>query len=182
MAAVIGLEPSRVEALVREWTASGLAGLHAANFNSPKQTVVSGTAAALEAAREKFKEAGARRVLPLPVAGPFHSPLMAEAALAFAPALEAVPFKDPRIPCFSNVSGKLVSSGAEAKKLALAQITEPVRWTSEEEAVALLLIDAVFETGPGKVLQGLWRDSGSTVPCYAAGTATDILALIGEER
>jgi [acyl-carrier-protein] S-malonyltransferase len=59
----------------------------------------------------------------------------------------------------------------------LRQITEPVRWTEEEAAIAAENIEAALEAGPGKVLQGLWRDSGSAVPCYPAGTAADIDTL-----
>jgi [acyl-carrier-protein] S-malonyltransferase len=175
MAALIGLSPERVEALV---TSLGIADLYAANINSPRQVVVAGTAAALAAARDKFKEAGAKRVLRLPVAGPFHSPLMAEAADQFGPALEAAIFKDPAIPLFSNVSGKAVRSGAEAKDLALKQITSPVRWIACESAIAALGIEACLETGPGKALQGLWRDSGNAAPVFAAGTLEEIEALL----
>jgi [acyl-carrier-protein] S-malonyltransferase len=178
MAAVIGLPPDQVEALIAEWSASGLAALYGANFNSPKQVVVSGTAAALSAALEKFKAAGARRVVRLQVAGPFHSPLIADAAEAFAPALERVVFGDPVIPCYSNVSGKRIASGEEAKKLALRQITEPVRWTTEEAAIAEEQFEAVLEAGPGKALQGLWRDSGSDIPCYGAGTVAEIEEIL----
>jgi [acyl-carrier-protein] S-malonyltransferase len=174
MAAVIGLAPEQVEALVKEWTASGLKDLYAANFNSSKQVVVSGSAAALAEAEKRFKEAGARRVLRLPVAGPFHSPMISDAADAFAPVLESVTFNDPALPLFSNVTGKEVHSGAEAKTLALRQITEPVRWTNEEAAIAALNVAAVLECGPGKVLQGLWKDTGSLIPAFAAGTLSDI--------
>jgi [acyl-carrier-protein] S-malonyltransferase len=179
MAAVLGLAPEKVEALIAEWREAGLKDLYAANINSPKQLVVSGTAAALAEAETRFKEAGARRVLRLQVAGPFHSPLIADAAEAFRPALEAVTFNDATIPLYSNVTGKRVNSGAEAKELALAQITSPVRWVDEEAAIAedSAGIDACLEVGPGSVLQGLWRDSGSALPCYAAGTAADIAKL-----
>jgi [acyl-carrier-protein] S-malonyltransferase len=171
MAAVIGLAPEQVEELVAKW---GVSGLYVANINSPKQTVVSGTAAALAEAEIRFKEAGAKRVLRLQVAGPFHSPLMADSAEAFRPALDAETFRDPCIPLYSNVTGKLVSSGEEAKKLALLQIINPVRWVDEEAAVTAAGVDACFEVGPGKVLQGLWRDSGSVIPFFAAGTVEDI--------
>jgi [acyl-carrier-protein] S-malonyltransferase len=179
MAAVIGLAPEKVEVLVAEWNADGLKGLYLANINSPKQLVVSGTAAVLAEAAIRFKAVGARRCLRLQVAGPFHSPLVADAAEAFRPVLESVEFKDPLIPLYSNVTGRRVSSGAEAKELALAQITHPVRWISEEAAIAA---DAnppgengiCLETGPGRVLQGLWRDSGSGIPCYAAGTVEEV--------
>jgi [acyl-carrier-protein] S-malonyltransferase len=176
MAAIIGLPPEQVEALVAEWE---IAHLYAANFNSPRQTVVSGTAAALALAEERFKAAGARRVIRLQVAGPFHSPLIASVAEQFRPVLDGVNFQDPAIPFYSNVTGKRVSSGAEAKKLALAQITGPVRWTDEEKAMQDAGIDCALEAGPGKVLQGLWKDSADNAPpCYLAGTAADIAALV----
>jgi [acyl-carrier-protein] S-malonyltransferase len=140
--------------------------------------VVSGTAAALAEAEGRFKEAGAKRFIRLPVAGPFHSPLIAGAAEKFRPVLEKTPFKDPVIPLYSNVTGKRVASGEEAKNLALAQITSPVRWTDEEKALnSEGGITVALETGPGKVLQGLWKDSGSPLPCYPAGTLASIDAL-----
>ncbi|MDR1250603.1 MAG: ACP S-malonyltransferase [Treponema sp.] len=179
MAAVIGIPPDQVESLIAEWSAAGLKGLYAANINSPRQMVISGTAASLAEAETRFREAGARRVLRLQVAGPFHSPLIADAAGAFRPVLETVEFHDPRIPFYSNVTGKRVFSGAEAKKLALAQITSPVRWVDEEAAIAAdnSGIEACLEVGPGKVLQGLWRDSGSGIPCHTAGTVEDIAKI-----
>jgi [acyl-carrier-protein] S-malonyltransferase len=105
---------------------------------------------------------------------------MADAAEAFRPLLEALPFGDPRIPLYSNVSGGEVKTGEEAKKLALRQITEPVRWTEVEGAVqGRGDIGRALEAGPGKVLQGLWKDTGTELPCLPAGTAADIAALAG---
>ncbi|MCL2808745.1 MAG: ACP S-malonyltransferase [Treponema sp.] len=174
MAAVVGLDPAQVETLIRQWNTDGLNDLYAANINSPKQVVVSGTAAALDEAQNRFKEAGAKRVIRLQVAGPFHSPLMADSITDFVKVLETVNFRDPAITIFSNVTGKKICSGAEAKKLAVQQITCPVRWVDEEAAVAEYGIDVCFEVGPGKVLQGLWKDTGSEIPILAAGTAEDI--------
>jgi [acyl-carrier-protein] S-malonyltransferase len=183
MAAVVGLAPEQVEALIAQWTAEGLKDLFAANINSPKQVAVSGTAAALAEAETRFKEAGAKRVIRLQVAGPFHSPLLTGAAEAFGPVLEIVAFNDPKIPLYSNVTGKCVVSGREAKKLALAQITSPVRWITEETAITQdgksgFGFEACLEVGPGKVLQGLWKDfalaTGTEIPCFAAGTIEDI--------
>jgi [acyl-carrier-protein] S-malonyltransferase len=91
--------------------------------------------------------------------------------------LEAVPFGDPEIPLYSNVTGKEVKTGAEAKELALAQITGPVRWTTVETSIIAGGVEAALEAGPGKVLQGLWKDSGAEVPCLAAGTLRDIQEL-----
>jgi [acyl-carrier-protein] S-malonyltransferase len=102
---------------------------------------------------------------------------MADSAETFRPALEAIEFRDPVIPIYSNVTGKCILSGAEAKKLALMQITSPVRWIEEEAAIAAAGTEACLEVGPGKVLQGLWRDAGIEIPCYSAGTVEDILQI-----
>ena len=171
MAAVIGLAPEKViEAC------ASIEGVYAANMNSARQTVVSGTADGLEAAEAAFKAAGARRVVRLAVAGPYHCPLMQEAADEFVDVLKPVRFADPAIALFSNVSGKRVSSGAEAKELAVRHLVQSVLWTSEEkELAALISSDAeaewrVLEPGPGKVLTGLWKETelgakNPAVPC-----------------
>ena len=174
MAAVVGLAPEQVEALIEQWSKSGLKDLYPANINSPKQLVVSGTDAALKEAELRFKEAGAKRVIRLQVAAPFHSPLVADSIEAFGPVLESVAFNDPSVPLYSNVTGKQISSGAEAKKLAIEQITSPVRWVDEEASIAALAVDACLEVGPGKVLAGLWKDFGGNIPVFAAGTIEDI--------
>ncbi|MCL2601225.1 MAG: ACP S-malonyltransferase [Treponema sp.] len=177
MAAVMGLEPEKVEALIAEWkkTNAAVKELYAANINSSKQTVVGGTAEALTAAEPLFLAEGARRYVRLQVNCPFHTPLLAGAAAQFQPFLDKVTFNNPKIPLFSNVSGKQVSSGEEAKQRALAQITSPVRWLDELRCIAALGgIDRLLEVGPGRVLQGLWKDSGSELPCLAAGKVEDI--------
>ena len=182
MAAVVGLDTETARDLINKWresqdSAEKLEDLFAANINSPKQLVISGAAAALTEAEKRFKEAGAKRVIRLQVAGPFHSPLMEDARKEFCAVLEKFNFNDPVIPVFSNVTGKLISSGAQAKQLAAIHITSPVLWTEEEKAIAESGIDACLESGPGKILQGLWKDSGSEIPVYAAGTLEDINKL-----
>ncbi|MEJ5189778.1 MAG: ACP S-malonyltransferase, partial [Breznakiellaceae bacterium] len=177
MAAVLGLSEEEVEQLIHRWQKEETLPLYAANFNSPRQVVVAGTWVALSLAEERFKAAGARRVVRLKVAGPFHSPLVADAQKIFAPVLDTVPFKDPVIPLFSNVTGSLVKTGAEARALALRQIVESVRWTREEAELARLELDGVLEVGPGKVLQGLWKEIGSSVPAFGAGTWAEIEAI-----
>jgi [acyl-carrier-protein] S-malonyltransferase len=174
MAAVIGISGAEVEKAVNGWTAAGLRDLYVANLNSPLQTVVSGTASALAEAETRFKEAGARRFIRLAVAGPFHSPLMAEAADKFAAALDRVSFTDPIVPFFSNVTGKRVTSGLEARSLALRQICSPVRWLDQEKAIAETAPDAAVEAGPGKALSGLWKDAGVPIHCFPAGKLADI--------
>jgi [acyl-carrier-protein] S-malonyltransferase len=160
MAAVIGLAPEKVREI-----AASCAGVYAANFNSIRQTVVSGTADGLDAAEPLFKAAGARRVLRLPVAGPFHSPLMRESAAEFERAIADISFNDPVIPFFSNVSGKQAVSGAELKKSAVLHLVSPLLWTSEETALGELMNAdvagewSVLEVGPGNALSGFWKDS-----------------------
>lgn len=176
MTAVLGLPPEKVEEL-----ANGIKDAYAANLNSPVQTVVSGTADALEQIEAKAKEAGARRALRLAVAGPFHSPLMQEAADNFEKAIAGVTFNNPNKTLFSNVTGKEAKDGAEIKKNAVLHLTNPVRWTSEE-AVLNDLIKAsgdeweLIEPGVGAVLTGLWGKSGfsETAECKAVNSAESI--------
>ena len=179
MAAVMGLDSEYAEKLIAQWNAEGLKDLYAANINSPKQLVISGTDAALAEAQPRFLQVGAKRVIRLQVAGPFHSPLIKDALDDFMPVLESISFRDPYIAIFSNVTGKKITSGAQAKELAVKQITSPVRWVEEEAAIAASAVDVCFEAGPGKVLQGLWKDSAANgIPIYAAGTAEDIEKII----
>lgn len=158
MTAVMGLAPEKVLEL-----ADSISDAYAANMNSPVQTVVSGTAAALEKLEVAAKEAGARRALRLQVAGPFHSPLMMEAAVEFEKALEEVTFNAPKIPLFSNVTGGQVSDPEEIKKNALLHLTKPVLWTKEEAALAEMMDKdsenqwSLLEPGVGEVLTGLWK-------------------------
>ena len=178
MAAVTGFPVEQTETIINQLAANGLNDLYVANINSPRQLVISGTAAALNEAEIRLKEAGLRRFIRLPVAGPFHSPLMSDAAREYLSVLETVVFNDPVIPIFSNVTGKIILTGSEAKELAEKQITNPVRWVDEQTAVAASGIEICLEVGPGSVLQGLWKDMKTDIPVYAAGTTEDINKLI----
>ncbi len=176
MAAVMGLEPEKVQELCE---ASGLE-LYAANFNSAVQTVVAGTWEALSQGKDFFSKNGAKRWIPLKVSGPFHSPLLQEAREDFSSVVEAAVFGDPTISLISNVSGKVVENAAEAKKLCIEQVTSPVRWTTEEATVKALEASACIEAGPGKVLGGLWNKTGYDIPCYPAGTIEEISTAVSE--
>ena len=160
MTAVLGLPPEKVKEI-----ASGIKDAYAANMNSVKQTVVSGTFDALAAVEKAASEAGARRAVRLKVAGPFHSPLMQDAAVEFEKAIADVNFNDPKIKLFSNVTGKECVSGEEAKESAVRHLTKPVLWTDEEDCLASVMkadgFDkwAALEVGPGKVLSGLWGNT-----------------------
>lgn len=180
MAAVIGLAPEKVVEI-----AKSCSGAYAANMNSARQTVISATADGLNQAEAKCTEAGARRFVRLAVAGPFHSPLMQKAADGLEKAIADVTFNDPKITLFSNVTGKKVTKGSDAKSSAVLHLTHPVLWTDEEAVLGSLITEdasnewAVLEPGPGKVLSGLWRDTSFNEKWAATpvGTADAINSL-----
>ncbi len=151
MAAIIGLPDEKVEEICA--TIDGVC--VPANYNCPGQVVISGEIAAIEAACEKFKEAGARRALPLKVGGAFHSPLMEPARAELAEAIQAADFSAPRCPIYQDVDAKPHTDPEEIKANLLQQLTAPVRWS---HIVANMVADGMTEAeelGPGKVLQGL---------------------------
>ncbi len=151
MAAVLGLEDQVIEDICAK--TEGI--VVAANYNCPGQLVISGEKSAIESACEALKEAGARRALPLPVGGAFHSPLMEPAKTKLAAAIEATNIVSPICPVYQNVVAKGITDATEIKSNLIAQLTAPVKWT---QSVQQLLVDGAThftEVGPGKVLQGL---------------------------
>ena len=151
MAAIIGMPDEQVEEICA--TIDGIC--VPANYNCPGQVVISGEIAAIEAACEKLKEAGARRALPLKVGGAFHSPLMEPARVELAEAIEAADFSEPVCPIYQDVDAKPHTDPEEIKANLLQQLTAPVRWS---HIVANMVADGMTEAeelGPGKVLQGL---------------------------
>ena len=183
MAAVLKLDPERIVEILKPYSDPATGIVFAANLNSPMQTVVSGTAEGLDVAEKLCKEAGAKRFIRLAVAGPFHSPLMRGAAEEFSAVLQDVPFNDPVIPIFSNVTGKRLLTGEEAKKNAVLHLTHPVRWLEEEREIAALANAAtLLEIGPGMTLCNLWRDSGCAGNCRPTGTAEQLSAVIDGSR
>ena len=155
MAAVMGLGRADIDELVEEVTASaGLGDVQAVNYNSPQQTVIAGSAGAVEKAGGLLKEKGGK-VIPLPVSAPFHSRLMEPAEQRLAPDLQAVNFADATCPIYVNVDAVPVTSGEAARDALVRQVARPVRW---QETIEHMLADGVtlfVEVGPGKVLQGL---------------------------
>lgn len=153
MAAVLGLEDAQVEDVCASITGTVVA----ANFNCPGQLVISGELAAVEAACEALKEAGARRALVLPVGGAFHSPLMEPARQELAEAIQSTTFHDPRCRIYQNVTGQAVMEKEVIKNNLIAQLTAPVRWTQSVQQMIYDGATSFTEVGPGKVLQGLVR-------------------------
>lgn len=151
MAAIIALPTEKVEDICS--TCEGI--VVAANYNCEGQIVISGETEAVNQACIKMKEAGAKRALPLPVGGAFHSPLMEPARKELAEGIKKAVFHTPSCPVYQNVTGRPSTDPAEIKANLLAQLTSPVRWT---QSVRNMIEDGAghfVELGPGKVLQGL---------------------------
>lgn len=151
MAAVLGLEDSIIE----EICAATVGVVVAANYNCPGQLVISGEKQAIELACVALKEAGAKRALPLPVGGAFHSPLMEPAKIALAKAIASTQITSPICPVYQNVTAQGTSTAETIKENLIKQLTAPVKWT---QIVQQMLSDGAIhftEVGPGKVLQGL---------------------------
>jgi len=152
MAAILGLDDAKVEEICKSITDEIVV---AANYNCPGQLVISGSNRGIEIACVKMKEAGAKRALPLPVGGAFHSPLMEPARAELATAIENTKFSQPICPVYQNVNAKPSTSIEEIKKNLIAQLTAPVRWTQTVQNMAADGATVFVECGPGKVLQGL---------------------------
>ncbi|QSQ14610.1 ACP S-malonyltransferase [Myxococcus landrumensis] len=153
MAAVLGLEPGKVKAACDE-AAEGLV-VSPANYNSPEQTVIAGDAKAVERAGVKCKEAGAKRVMPLPVSAPFHCALMEPVKPRLAAVLGGLVMSAPSVPVVTNVEARPNSDVARVVPLLLEQVSSPVRWIECVEALKAEGVTRVVELGPGKVLCGL---------------------------
>nr|WP_299201025.1 ACP S-malonyltransferase [uncultured Brumimicrobium sp.] len=164
MAAILGLDDEVVEKICADIDEVVVA----ANYNCPGQLVISGSKKGIEIACEKATEAGARRALPLPVGGAFHSPLMEPAREKLAKAIEETPFTEGLCPIYQNVTANAVSDINEIKKNLIAQLTAPVRWTQTMQQMIADGCEEVIEVGPGKVLQGLFKKVDRKFPTSSA--------------
>jgi [acyl-carrier-protein] S-malonyltransferase len=152
-----------------------------ANYNSPGQVVISGESAGVIHAMKLAKEAGAKRAVALNVSGAFHSPLMAGAATGLQAALDDAPMADPRFPVYANVNAQPVTDAALARRLLVEQLTSPVQWTREVQAIATRYPDALYvEMGPGAVLKGLVKKIAPNVNVVSCGTAAEVDALLAQ--
>lgn len=151
MAAVLALSDEKVEELCAEIDDV----VAPANYNCPGQVVISGTIEGIDAACEKMLAAGAKRAMKLKVGGAFHSPLMQPAQEELAEAIAAAEFHTPRCPIYQDVDGRPHTDPAEIKENLIKQLTAPVRWTYDVQAMIADGADEFIELGPGSVLQGL---------------------------
>ncbi|MCC7244753.1 MAG: ACP S-malonyltransferase [Saprospiraceae bacterium] len=152
MAAVLGMEDAVIEEILSHITEEVVV---AANYNSPGQLVISGSKKGIELAQAKLSEAGAKRVLVLPVGGAFHSPLMQPAQDELAQAINQVTMQQPVCPIYQNVHGKAVRDAEDIRKNLIAQLTGPVRWTQSVQQMIEDGVTTFIEVGAGKVLRGM---------------------------
>ena len=175
MASVIGLEAEKIDTIC-----SAIDGAYVANYNSPGQTVISGESDAITKASSECSEAGARRVIPLKVSGAFHTPLMESARKGLQPLLEAIDWKEPVYTVLSNVTGMPYSSASEIPELLGKQVVGSVRWEDNCRWILFQGIENYYETGPGKVLQGLMKKIERAVSVVSVETPEEIEAAIRE--
>ncbi|MEB3183549.1 MAG: ACP S-malonyltransferase [Cyanobacteriota bacterium] len=166
MTAVMGFDRDALEACV-----AATEGVVIANDNSSAQVVLSGAPEAVAAVSSQLS---CKRAIPLAVSGAFHSPFMAEAAAAFAAALEAVPFADAAIPVLSNTDPSPETSGAALKARLRRQMTSPVRWRETMERFGAEGITTSVEIGPGNVLSGLIKRSGAGITTAQIASTADL--------
>lgn len=154
MAAIVGLDDETIENICKEVSKEGSV-VVPANYNNPGQLVISGNIEAVNEACEKIKAAGAKRALPLPVGGAFHSPLMQPAKDELQAAIESTEFHAPKCPVYQNVDAQAHTDAAEIKTNLIAQLTASVRWTQEVQNMIAAGATEFVECGPGKALQGM---------------------------
>lgn len=160
-------------------TLQGMAGVEVANFNSPEQTVISGSAQGVAQASEALKALRAR-VVPLPVSAPFHSSLMGPAAQRLAQDLQTIAFSTPRFPVYSNVLAQPVTHANRVRELLLEQIYRPVRWVEILQAMQAAGVTQMLEFGVGKVLTGLVGRTIEGVEARSLTTPDELAQLLGQ--
>ncbi|MEW6991770.1 ACP S-malonyltransferase [Colwelliaceae bacterium 6441] len=165
MAAVIGLDDDKIIDACQKAQEQQV--VSAVNFNSPGQVVIAGNKEAVERASVLCKEAGAKRVLPLPVSVPSHCALMKSAADQLAEEFNSVTFNQPTIPVVNNVDVAIENDVEAIKDALIRQLYSPVRWTETIEMLASKGVDTAIEAGPGKVLQGLVKRINKSITCIS---------------
>jgi len=179
MAAIIGLDRETVEAICQQAQDEGTVVL--ANFNSPEQIAISGSAPAVKKAVEIAKERGARLAQVLQVSGAFHSPLMEPAAKALATALGSANIQRPKIPVISNVTGQPHGSSDEIRDLLASQLLSPVRWVETLHQLASEPNTQWYEVGAGNVLAGLLKRTIKGARATCVGTVAALETVLTEE-
>ena len=176
MAAVLGLDDATVEAACAAAT-QGDDVVVAANYNSPGQVVISGARGALARAIDEVKKRGARKVVPLPVGGAFHSPLMRSAAEALASALDAAAIGAPACPVIANATAQPLRTVAEIREELRGQILAPVRWTAAMRSMVATGAAPFVDCGPGTTLASLLKRIGAVSNQPSAVSTLEVIRL-----
>ena len=174
MAAVLGLEAQEIEAACAQ--TDGIVSV--ANYNCPGQIVITGEQDAVAAAGEACKAAGAKRVMPLKVSGPFHSKMLEGAGEKLAAELEQVPLRGIVIPYVSNVTADFVTDAAQVKGLLQKQVSSPVRWQQSVERLLAEGADEFVEIGPGHTLSGFVKKINRDAAVYHIEKPEDLEAYV----
>ena len=159
MTAIIGLDKEKIEDVLTK--VDGIVSV--ANYNSPAQIVITGEENAVSKANELLKEAGAKRVIPLPVSGGFHSMLMKDAGLKFGEYTKNFAVSNAEIPVVSNTDAKITTDADALREKMPAQIYSSVYWTQSVQEMVKNGVDTIIEIGPGKVLAGLCKKIDASV-------------------
>lgn len=175
MAAVLGLDAGKIEEVLADRS-----GVMIANYNCPGQIVITGWKEDVEQAADALKEAGAKRVLPLNVSGPFHSSLLKQAGEELEKELEQVDFSDLQIPYVTNVTAEYVTDITKTKELLARQVASSVRWQQSMELLIADGVDTFVEIGPGRTLAGFLRKINRGVKVYNVGTWEDVDKVVNE--
>lgn len=175
MAAVLGLDAETI----REVCEDTFGEVFVANYNCPGQTVITGEAGAVDRASAACKEAGAKRVIPLKVSGPFHSPLLQEAGQKLAKALEKTAIAEPKIGYLSNVTADYVTEPEKIRSLLALQVCHPVCWQQTVERLIADGADEFVEIGPGKSLTGFLRKINRDVKSVSIDKLEDMKVYVG---
>ncbi len=179
MAAVLGMDDERLDALCAEVSEEGVGVVQPANYNAPGQVVISGDEAAVLRAMELAKERGAKRVVQLPVSGAFHSPLMDYARDGLAEALLSLDLREPQCPVYLNVTARPTSDPEEIRQRLLEQLTAPVMWSQTLIEKKQDGASRFVEVGAGNVLAGLAkRTLGRDVETMTIGKADEVDAAL----
>lgn len=169
MAAVLGMEAELIEKICKETQGT----VSVANYNCLGQIVITGEETAVTKASEKLKEAGAKRILPLQVSGPFHCAMLAGAGEKLSKVLEEIPLKEIKIPYISNVTAQMITEKERIKELLVKQVSSPVRWQQCVETMIEKGADTFVEIGPGRTLSGFMRKINRNVTVMNIQTVED---------
>lgn len=176
MAAVLGSDAETIERICRETEGQ----VSVANYNCLGQIVITGEESAVAAAGEALKAAGAKRVLPLKVSGPFHSPMLKKASEQLKEALADVELHEMKIPYLTNVTGDYVKDISEVKELLETQVCASVRWQQSVEKMIADGVDTFVEIGPGRTLTGFLRKIDRSVKGYNVDKLEDLEKVAAE--